>query len=172
MAKDEFDPGTGELLELELNAQRGLLNSHGHEVVSSVPVAPPVGYKKQPSMFDRVRELIQSERLAAAARDAGFETFEESEDFDIPDDMFPASPYEDLELDLNQVRRALGSVDPKDRPKVMRAMAAQLGIDLGPPPSDVPLKSEPQPVAPSRGEGSAGPGDSPADPGKTSPGAA
>lgn len=65
------------------------------EVLSAIPVAPPVGYKKQPSMVDHIRGLVRSEHLRWAAEGAGAESFEEADDFDVGDDLDPTSPYED-----------------------------------------------------------------------------
>lgn len=60
-----------------------------------VPIAPPIGYKRQPSMTEIVRNAVRSERLALEAQLAGFETFEESEDFDVGDDFdIPRSIHE------------------------------------------------------------------------------
>nr|QJB20443.1 MAG: hypothetical protein [Microvirus sp.] len=60
-----------------------------------VPIAPPIGYKRQPSMTEIVRNAVRSERLALEAQLAGFETFEESEDFDVGDEFdVPRSPHE------------------------------------------------------------------------------
>lgn len=64
------------------------------EVVSAIPLAPPVGYVKQPSLSERIRAMVRSEHLRAAAENAGFETFEEAEDFDVDDDPELKSPYE------------------------------------------------------------------------------
>lgn len=65
------------------------------QLVDSTPMAPPIGYKKAPSMVELIREAVRSHHLAAAAASAGAETFEESEDFDIPDDPVQlSSPYE------------------------------------------------------------------------------
>lgn len=69
---------------LKLKA-RGLDND-GKLVPDPVPIAPPIGYKKAPSMVEIVRDMVKGERLAQAAREAGAETFEEAEDFDVPDD--------------------------------------------------------------------------------------
>lgn len=63
------------------------------EMPDPTPVAPPIGYKRQPSMVDHIREMVRRE-LSARAEEAGLETFEESDDFDVPDDMEPASAYE------------------------------------------------------------------------------
>lgn len=62
------------------------LNPDGTPILDPVPLAPPIGYKKQPSMIEIVRDMVRSERLAREAAAAGHESFEEAEDFDIEDD--------------------------------------------------------------------------------------
>jgi len=89
------------------------LNADGSPILDPVPMAPPIGYKKVPSMVEIVRDMVRSERLAQEARDAGHETFEEAEDFDIgEDDPQLHSPFENdfdppLEELLEAGRRAL-----------------------------------------------------------------
>lgn len=70
------------------------LHPDGTPVLDPVPIAPPVGYKKHPSMVEIVRDMVLSERLAQAAREAGAETLEEAEDFDVQDDYDLQSPWE------------------------------------------------------------------------------
>lgn len=65
---------------------RGYNPEDGHFVPDPTPMAPPVGYKKQPSMVEIVREMVRSERLAQEVAARGAETFEESEDFEVGDD--------------------------------------------------------------------------------------
>lgn len=79
-----FDPETGELVLDEL----------GREVPDPTPVAPPIGYVRQPSLAEQIRAMVMSEQLRQAAENAGAETFEESEDFDVGDDFDPTTPYE------------------------------------------------------------------------------
>lgn len=62
------------------------LNPDGTPMLDPTPMAPPIGYKKHPSMVEIVRDMVRSERLAQAAAESGHETFEESEDFDVGDD--------------------------------------------------------------------------------------
>lgn len=38
--------------------------------------------------------MVRSERLAAEAAAAGYESFEEADDFEVGDDFDPSSPYE------------------------------------------------------------------------------
>lgn len=70
------------------------LDEQGREIVSPLPMEPPVGYQKRESMAEMVRRMVTSEHLRLAAEAAGAETFEESEDFDIGDDYEPHSPWE------------------------------------------------------------------------------
>jgi len=111
----------------------------GREVVSSVPMAPPIGWKKQPSMIDHIRNLVRSERLRQEVEAAGFETPEEADDFDIGDDYDPQSPYEH-------------NFDP---PAPAVAPAGVVGGGAGgaegspsPPPASGPPAAQPAPVTP------------------------
>lgn len=68
---------------------------NGREVVDHVPIAPPIGWFKQPSMFDQVRNMVRSEHMRMYAEARGAETFEEASDFEVEDEMFPTSQFED-----------------------------------------------------------------------------
>lgn len=83
------------------------LTKDGQEVPDPVPLAPPVGYVKPVSIFDQVRDMIRSDALRREALEAGAETFDESDDFEIGDDYEPDAPYElDNELlSLSELRR-------------------------------------------------------------------
>lgn len=91
------------------------------QVVDGTPMAPPIGYKKAPSMVEIVREAVRSEHLRQAAIAAGHETFEESEDFDIADDPVQmSSPYENefdppLEVLLEAGRKSLAEKEAQNK---------------------------------------------------------
>lgn len=102
------------------------LNPDGSQVLSPIPIAPPIGYKKAPSMVEIVRDMVRSERLAQEAAAMGRETFEESEDFDVGDeDPLMRSPWENefdppLETLLAAGREALAAkqaAKPQDAPE-------------------------------------------------------
>lgn len=76
------------------SAAEGYLDKFGREMPSPLPVAPPIGYKKSPSLAEQIRQMVLSERLKQEALSAGAETFEEADDFDVEDDYDPSSPYE------------------------------------------------------------------------------
>lgn len=110
---ENFDPETGEVMENvvglrgrvrvtvaryaeKLRRKRQLPT--GEEIPDDVPMAPPIGYVRQKSMVEIIREQIRSAALAEAAEAAGAETFDEADDFDIPDDIEPFSAYEMEEI--------------------------------------------------------------------------
>ncbi|WMC01491.1 hypothetical protein [Microvirus D_HF4_329] len=73
------------------------LDEQGREIPDAQPVAVPAGFKRPETLQEQIQRLIRSDKLAQMASDQGMETFEESEDFDIDDDMFdPSSPYEEV----------------------------------------------------------------------------
>lgn len=103
--------GNEERMERPLRSDRGLrkkaekpitpgsarLDENGHEVVSSIPMEPPLGYKKQPTMIEHVRNMVRSEMLRKEAEAAGMESFEDADDLNIPDDPIdPSTPYEEV----------------------------------------------------------------------------
>jgi hypothetical protein len=75
---------------------RDNLSKDRSEVPDPVPMAPPVGYVKQESLTEKIRAMVRGEHLRLAAINAGAETFEESDDFDVGDDVDPSSPYEEV----------------------------------------------------------------------------
>lgn len=109
---------------------RSMLDDNGHEIPDPVPMAPPIGYQKQPSMMDNIRAMIRSEHLRQAAERMGAETFDEADDLDMPeaDDYEPASPYEQ-------------SFEPTPLPELRRraAEASQPASE----PSPAPAPAEP-----------------------------
>lgn len=85
-----FDKETGEFYHLKGKP----LTPEGRETPDPTPMQPPLGYFKQPTMVDHIRNLIRSEKLREAAEAGGAETFEEADDFDVGDDFDPHSGYE------------------------------------------------------------------------------
>lgn len=71
------------------------LNEKGQEILDPTPMAPPVGFIKQPSMIENIRNMVRSEYLRQATEKAGAESFEEADDFEV-DEFDPSSPYEEI----------------------------------------------------------------------------
>lgn len=72
------------------------LNEDGHETPDPRPMSPPVGYNRQPSLAEQMREMVRDHKaMMALAGDDTVETFEEADDFDIGDDIDLSTPYEE-----------------------------------------------------------------------------
>lgn len=104
---------------IEDQKQRGL---RGPQVIADPrPIAPPVGYTRAPSIAEQIRSAIRSHELAKEVSDAGFETFEEADDFDCPDDPpDPTTPYEN-------------EFDPSAK-EILEGVDAEINEALNPPP--------------------------------------
>ncbi len=59
-----------------------------------IPLAPPLGFIRQPSITEQIRDMVRSETLKNAAELSGHGSFEDEDDFDVGDDYDPRSPYE------------------------------------------------------------------------------
>lgn len=64
----------------------------------------PVGFSRPPTLAEQVARLVRSQQMADFAAAQGLESFEEADDFDIPDDpVDPTTPYE-ADFDLAAVK--------------------------------------------------------------------
>lgn len=76
-----------------LKEERPRQDANGWELLDPTPVAIPTGFKVPETMEQRVQRLTRTS-MSALAAEQGYETFEESEDFNIGDDIDPSTPYE------------------------------------------------------------------------------
>lgn len=63
---------------------RVMLNDKGQEVPQKRAPALPVGYRRPPTLEERMRQMIRGS-MSLKAQEEGFETFEEANDFDVDD---------------------------------------------------------------------------------------
>lgn len=111
MVKEVHDPVTGELSPLDHKGRR--MNERGQELPDPVPMEPPLGYKKQPSMVDIIRAQVRQE-VSRRAQMAGYESFDEADDFEVEDfDPEPQAPYE-AEFEPVSALRAKAAVAAKE----------------------------------------------------------
>lgn len=97
------------------------LTEFGAEIPDPTPVAPPVGYKPQPSMFENMRQMVKAE-LARKALDEGFDTEEEDNNFDIVEDNEPFSRHVFTEMDEEFVKSTHADLREKSTRKRMEAV--------------------------------------------------
>lgn len=75
-------------------AEMGAINALGQEVLDPTPVQIPAGFKQPERLAETIQRLVRR-NLSELADQQGYETFEESEDFNVDDESFdPATPYE------------------------------------------------------------------------------
>lgn len=72
----------------------------GREIPDPEPMQPPLGWQPSDPIAVRIREMIIGHKLAEEARQAGAETFEEADDFDVGDD-FEAEKYSPYEANFD-----------------------------------------------------------------------
>lgn len=86
MARYIIDTETGEMVQV--------IDDQGREVLDPTPMSPPLGYQRQPSLSEQIRDMVRSEKLRLELEGTGAETFEEADDFEVGDDYDPTTPYE------------------------------------------------------------------------------
>lgn len=96
-------------------------DERGYEIPDPTPMAPPIGYNRQPSLAEQIRAMIVSQKLAQEAAEAGAETFEEADDFEIGDDFEQErhSPYEANFDPMTDQERAALTTQGKDPDKIL-----------------------------------------------------
>lgn len=131
------------------------LMENGREYPDPTPIAPPVGFIKQPSLAETMKQMIRSDALRKAALESGAETFEEADDFDVGDDYDPRSPYEET-FEVHEVE------DPT--PANIDALATAIHSKFHPDKATASAPTAPQPVPEEQGGPKAPPATPPSDP--------
>lgn len=114
-----FDYWTGDIMKL-------LRWFGGKKVPDNTPVEVPLQFKRPPSIQEEIQRFIRVE-TSRAAELAGFETWEESQDFGVVDDD-PLTPYEALDMEeeeLYDVHKA--AVKSAAEAKMMEAYKRRYG---------------------------------------------
>lgn len=146
-AVDVTDPLTGEVLyTARVSSQMRFLDTKGRELPDPRPLAPALGTKAQMPIRDYIRSLVHSEALQRELDAQGAETFEEADDFEVGDDYFPDSQYEN-ELDppiAELIRAGNASLSAKAAAEAVRK-AADRGTLTDAPNTSQPEKSPRRP---------------------------
>lgn len=119
---------------IERSKSKTQLTEDGRERPNPRPIAPPPGYVKAPSISEQIRTMVQRE-LSQAAANNDMETFEEADDFDMPDDpLDPRSPYE---VDFDPVHNLFLQAKAEHEESLASA-AAKAAAPLPPEPGPAP----------------------------------
>lgn len=112
----------------------------GYTYTDETPMEPPIGYDPQPSLVDRIRQMVRRE-LSDQAEADGFESFEDADDFDVEDDAFPQSGYEHDEEkpSVRELKKRLADAEAELAKRVSPARKPKPAKPSGDnPPSDGP----------------------------------
>lgn len=72
------------------------LDENGHELLDSTPIALPLDAKRPETLAQQIQRLVRT-HISREAEEAGLESFEDAEDFDVGEEDFdPSSPYEEI----------------------------------------------------------------------------
>lgn len=93
-------------------------DDNGYEIPDPTPIAPPVGYKEQPTLREQMRAMIAEHQHQIEM--AGYESEEEANDFDVGDDFEPTSG---AELDFNAAE-TYAALKARESADAARAAAA------------------------------------------------
>lgn len=104
-----------------------------YETPDPRPMAIPAGMKRPPTLAEQVARLVRGHQLQRELAEAGLETFEEADDFEIPDDMpDPTTPYEPffdpvlgVELTPADIRRDNAKYAAETEKRVLAAKASK-----------------------------------------------
>lgn len=117
-----LDQATGELTFRRISQQDRYLNKAGQEIPDPRPAAPALGKIPETNIRDYIKTLVRNERLQQELDAQGVETFEEANDFEVGEDYFPDSEYEnDLEPSVAElIREGTASLSAKARAQEKR----------------------------------------------------
>lgn len=63
------------------------------ESLDSTPIAVPLGFNRPPTLHETIKRILRSQQFQSSLE--GHETWEEADDFDVPDDPIdPTTPWE------------------------------------------------------------------------------
>lgn len=87
-------------------------DERGRELPDDTPVEAPLHWRRPPSLREMIQQHIRTE-MSRQAMDSGFESFEDADDFDVPDpDPDPLSVYELREMQEEMPRARLSQEEP------------------------------------------------------------
>lgn len=88
-------------------------NEFGEEICNSEPMAIPLKFQRPTTIQEDIKRFIRAE-LSQQAEANSYETFEESDDFEVEDDIDFYSPYEFNEAEPMEFERGTGVNDARD----------------------------------------------------------
>lgn len=156
MTNEKLTHGLLDASSVGLDAGDTLLDEHGREIPDPVPMAPPVGYTRQPSLVELVRDMVRSEHLRRAAEADDKDDFETFDNFDIPDDVPDPStrwendfdpPVKELLKEGDKALKSKSASQPQAASAASGAPAGATSSSAQPPVNGAPQSVVPKPTS-------------------------
>jgi len=97
----------------------------GAEVLDPVPMQPPLGYKRAPSLSEQIRQQVIAAKLDELANME--ETEDEADDFEVGDDFEPLSPYENDHIpSIKQLRQKVTEIQAEIHKRNLEVLKKQI----------------------------------------------
>lgn len=90
------------------------LTKTGKEILNRTPIAIPLGFSRPKSITEQIAEFVTNQKTQEQLDAAGFETFEDAEDFEIGDD-YESLPESKYEADFDNIKSGLALEREKAR---------------------------------------------------------
>jgi len=117
----------------------------GGEVLDPQPMQPPLGYKKQLSLTEQIRQQVRLHALSLEDNDIT-ETDEEADDFEIGEDYEPLSKHENDHIPtVKELKQKAAAINKKIREANNKAAIAEHEKKVK---AMAPAKPAPQPDLP------------------------
>lgn len=100
-------------------------SADGGELLDPVPMQPPMGYKKTPTLSEQIAQQVRRMKLELLQDDSIGETDEEADDFEVGDDFEPLSPHENDHIpSIKTLKRQAQEINKKIEEANRRAAIA------------------------------------------------
>jgi len=90
------------------------LTKTGKEILNRTPISIPLGFSRPKSITEQIAEFVTNQKIQEQLDAAGFETFEDAEDFEIGDD-YESLPESKYEADFDNIKSGLALEREKAR---------------------------------------------------------
>ncbi|QCQ84935.1 hypothetical protein [Blackfly microvirus SF02] len=121
---------------------KAILLPDGREVLNPLPIAPPIGFRAEPSIIDLINRQIAAHQLLLADS-LEVDTEEESNDFDLPDE--PPDPRSIYEVMVDEYPDLDNAIARESSPALPEQAPAETAV---PPVQPEPVPVEPVPAPP------------------------
>lgn len=113
---------------------RSFIAPDGSEHPDPNPMELPIGFERPESIQDLIKRLVTDRVIQKELDDAGLETFDEADDFDVEDEYHVDSPYEEQFDPSGIVARSqeirAGAVQDRSQEEIKAARDLVAKVDL------------------------------------------